>query len=96
MAIIYTYKLTPPTLEDTIIISESVDKNKTKQITIEDLKDLFKSNFFVSAPSEPDSPGKEGDFAYDDDYLYVCVQDNSWKRVRWRLWVSYSGGGGGA
>ena len=46
MAIIYTYKVVPPTLEDTIVISDGADKNKTKQITIGDLKDLLESNFY--------------------------------------------------
>ena len=34
----------------------------------------------------PNSGGFEGDFCYDDNYLYICISNNSWKRVQTSLW----------
>lgn len=35
----------------------------------------------VSAPASATAPGKMGDYSITTDYLYVCVADNTWKRV---------------
>lgn len=35
-------------------------------------------------PTIPDtsaSPGVEGAMAYDESYLYICIADNTWRRV---------------
>lgn len=33
------------------------------------------------APSETTCDGKKGTFAFDSGYLYVCIEDNLWKKV---------------
>lgn len=35
----------------------------------------------TSIPSSPDSPGSPCQLAYENDYLYVCTEENSWQRV---------------
>lgn len=37
--------------------------------------------FWSSVPLSSSSPGKQGEIAYDDEYLYVCWSDNNWFRV---------------
>jgi hypothetical protein len=39
-----------------------------------------------SAPATAASAGAKGDVRYDDDFLYVCVQDNQWKRTALSSW----------
>jgi hypothetical protein len=41
---------------------------------------------FISAPSTPTSPGLTGQMAYEDNFLYICVGANSWRRVRMGTW----------
>lgn len=40
----------------------------------------------VSAPATATSPGDPGQFAWDIQYLYVCVAQNTWKRVSIETW----------
>lgn len=34
-------------------------------------------------PTTSTSTGITGSFAYNTDYLYVCVATNTWKRIGW-------------
>ena len=38
------------------------------------------------APTNNDDLGDQGSIVYDDNYLYVCVQDDTWKRVALSTW----------
>ena len=38
------------------------------------------------APTNNDDSGDQGSIVYDDNYLYVCVQDDTWKRVALSTW----------
>lgn len=40
----------------------------------------------VTAPSTSSSAGKPGMFAYDSSYLYVCVDNSTWKRLALSSW----------
>ncbi len=40
----------------------------------------------VGVPSSASAAGKPGMFAKDDSYIYVCVGDNTWKRVAISTW----------
>jgi hypothetical protein len=35
----------------------------------------------VSIPLSPNSPGAKGDEAFDDNYYYMCISDNTWVRT---------------
>jgi hypothetical protein len=35
----------------------------------------------VSAPSTSSSTGRQGQIAFDNSYLYVCVDSNNWKTI---------------
>ncbi len=40
----------------------------------------------VESPGAANDTGKAGDIAYDPDYLYICVANNTWKRVAIATW----------
>ena len=40
----------------------------------------------AAAPTNASDSGDQGSIVYDDDYLYVCVQDDTWKRVALSSW----------
>lgn len=39
-----------------------------------------------SIPSSSSDTGSPGMFAYDDDYLYLCVDNNTWRRTAISSW----------
>mgnify|MGYP005989208687 CR=1 FL=1 len=40
----------------------------------------------LPVPSSSTSSGLKGELRYDDDYLYVCINTNSWKRIALTTW----------
>jgi hypothetical protein len=40
----------------------------------------------AAAPTNASDSGDQGSIVYDDNYLYVCVQDDTWKRVALSTW----------
>ena len=40
----------------------------------------------AAAPTTAGDSGDQGSIVYDDNYLYVCVQDDTWKRVALSSW----------
>ena len=40
----------------------------------------------VGTPATPTTAGQRGQIAYDSNYFYACLADNSWKRVAWDAW----------
>lgn len=40
----------------------------------------------VAAPATASSNGIPGTFTYDTDYIYICVANNTWKRVAVSTW----------
>ena len=68
----------PAELTDKLIGTEISADNATKNFTIGSLLALFNSN---SVPLSMTSPGTEGQIAADADYLYICVADDTWRRV---------------
>lgn len=49
---------------------------------------IFAANLQMSnnAPAAPTSNGSPGNIRYDADYIYVCVANNSWKRMAISFW----------
>jgi len=41
----------------------------------------------TTPPSAPDAVGIKGEFAIDNDYLYVCAGDGAWKRISYDAWT---------
>lgn len=41
---------------------------------------------WVPVPASASSPGKPGQYSYDNDYYYVCVGVNTWKRTALSSW----------
>lgn len=52
------------------------------------LGDALMHDHWVTAPSGPTSAGNAGDMAYDDSYLYIAVDTNTWERVAIDTWSS--------
>jgi hypothetical protein len=53
----------------------------TKQLSTK-LNSLRSSvSFIVSPPNSSQSNGKIGEIAFDDEYFYVCIELNTWKRI---------------
>lgn len=46
----------------------------------------FKETAMVRVPASATAPGNKGDLAQDDTYLYVCIAQNTWKRVSISTW----------
>jgi hypothetical protein len=54
-----------------------------------DFSDIFVGNIHEVAPIVPSNAsdtGNAGDIAWDSDYIYVCVDTNTWKRVAIATW----------
>ena len=43
--------------------------------------DIFAENEKVSPPGTSSDPGEPGQWALDDNYLYYCMQPDSWRRI---------------
>lgn len=41
---------------------------------------------FVEAPESADSDGIKGQIAFDESYIYVCVDADTWKRAELSTW----------
>lgn len=41
----------------------------------------------ASAPTDPNSNGIKGQFAFDDNYMYYCNKDNHWVRTAFSEWA---------
>lgn len=35
----------------------------------------------ISVPTSPTSEGNKGDVVFDDNFMYVCISTNTWKRI---------------
>lgn len=46
-----------------------------------DYKGWVNGNIGGQAPSSSDAEGHKGQIAFDENYIYVCVDENSWKRA---------------
>lgn len=56
----------------------------TNNITI---NEIGLSNFLkYQTINNSDEPGSVGSICYDDNYLYICVSNNSWKRINYDNW----------
>ncbi|MDA7464599.1 hypothetical protein N8996_07410, partial [Candidatus Poseidonia alphae] len=60
-------------------------ENPTERLEIDGSVKIIGENSFLNIPSNPptssNSSGKQGDITWDDNYIYVCVAENSWKRT---------------
>ena len=51
--------------------------------------------WILPKPSTSTSIGKKGDLSYDDNFIYVCIENNTWKRINIDYFI-YSGSTSGA
>lgn len=68
----------PAEFTDKLIGTEISANNATKNFTIGSLLALFNS---ASVPSSVTSTGTKGQLATDGQYLYVCTDTDTWRRI---------------
>ena len=39
------------------------------------------------APASPSDPGFPGEIRFDDNYVYLCTNPDTWKRIALETWV---------
>lgn len=74
------YPNATPKSSDYWLITDVDDDNTTKTLTA--------GNFprIVSPPSSATDTGIAGQVAYDTDYKYTCIAENTWRRVSHSSW----------
>jgi hypothetical protein len=58
--------------------------------TVEALKLKLGITEWSDPPTDSTSTGTTGNYAYDINYLYICVTTNTWKRVLLETWIAES------
>ena len=71
------YIITPDNLDLNIKTSNTINMSNNNGQKI---------NFLSSPPENYNSPGNMGDYAWDINYMYMCVNDNIWKRTSLTTW----------
>jgi hypothetical protein len=64
------------------ITGTTANTTYVNNLSVED--DLFIPN--PTVPSTSGDTGTKGQIAYDNDWIYVCVQNNTWKRAQLNAW----------
>jgi hypothetical protein len=67
------------------ILNEKLTEINGK-LNIVNSKNGQKINFLTKPPQTSTSPGKKGDFAWDENCIYMCVSNNIWKRTLLSSW----------
>tara|TARA_R110002020_G_scaffold107158_1_gene249036 strand:+ start:1276 stop:1518 length:243 start_codon:yes stop_codon:yes gene_type:complete len=80
MAKISTYTTVQSTTSDKVIGTDAASSDATKNF------ELGALTVAGTAPAAAGSTGTTGQIAADDDYLYVCVAADKWKRVAIATW----------
>ncbi len=42
-------------------------------------------------PSGVSDTGTKGDLAWDENYIYGCIETNTWRRIAWATWAGVEG-----
>jgi hypothetical protein len=77
-----------PTQGDRILVSsiDTVPAYQTKNLELTAIDDFFSSRKFSSVPQYSFSGGVAGSIRVDNDYIYVCIATNTWKRAAIDTW----------
>jgi hypothetical protein len=59
----------------------TVDSKLARRMNATALIDQIAESKVVSVPATSTSAGTPGDIAYDDRYVYICVDTNTWRRM---------------
>lgn len=52
-----------------------------KRFSLDSLSEQLASTKVVSVPATSSSSGNVGEMAFDDNYIYLCVATNTWRRM---------------
>jgi len=64
----------------TAAIANALANGTSPEVDVITVKGMLNLEY-QSAPGTNTAPGKQGDIAYDDNYMYICIQTDLWKRV---------------
>lgn len=59
----------------------AVDSKLARRMNATALINQLATSRVVPVPSNSSSTGTAGDIAYDDRYVYICVNTNTWRRM---------------
>jgi hypothetical protein len=78
---------TSPVANNKLLVSGNSDANSF-QLTIGTLFGNNVSNVVITqvTPATASSNGKAGTISYDSSWLYVCVANNTWRRIAHATW----------
>lgn len=68
-------------IDEAVPVSGTPNRAKTNAVLKNMVASLPIWNAATQAPASVDSPGTKGQYFVDDEYWYVCVADNSWRRT---------------
>jgi hypothetical protein len=68
-------------------VSSLTAKDSSFDVDISSLASAKMSDWETSAPSVSNSPGTPGDLVYSSTHMYICVAENSWRRVIITEWT---------
>jgi len=73
---------------NTFIRADSVTPESLEIYADNDVNLLADRHVIINGtvPADPASTGVRGAIIYDNDYIYICVQTNTWKRVAISTW----------
>lgn len=87
-AINYYIHVGSPTIDTThsqyvLLYDSDISATKSYRTTIEEFLAvaLDRASSAISAPNNSGSSGTKSSILYDDDYLYICVGTDTWKRI---------------
>jgi hypothetical protein len=69
----------PIATSSTFVIAS--DNGFARRLNFVDLLSSVAGTKEVDVPIDASSPGLPGDIAYDSTYIYICVAENTWRRM---------------
>jgi len=64
-----------------LLILEQVAANTTSAVTANTLAAFVSGKVLPNSTKANNATGTAGQFSWDSNYIYVCVDTNTWKRV---------------
>jgi hypothetical protein len=58
-----------------------VDNKLARRFSINTLSQQLSNSKVVTVPASTTSSGNIGEMAFDENYIYICVAENTWRRM---------------
>jgi len=70
-----------PELTDSLLVSDELG-SITRNLSVNKMVDLHDFQHLVKIPERSGSKGTAGQIKFDNAYIYVCYQTDTWKRIQ--------------